>query len=40
VPILQHGDFVLYETSAIIAYLEELFPTPSLRRIRHKAGRG
>jgi glutathione S-transferase len=22
VPILQHGDFVLYETSAIVAYLE------------------
>src|SRR5258706_1073863 len=31
VPILQHGDFVLYETSAIVAYLEELFPTPSLQ---------
>jgi glutathione S-transferase len=31
VPILQHGDFVLYETSAIAAYLEEQFPTPSLR---------
>jgi glutathione S-transferase len=30
VPILRHGDFVLYETSAIVAYLEELFPTPSL----------
>jgi glutathione S-transferase len=30
VPILQHGDFMLYETSAIVAYLEELFPTPSL----------
>ena len=30
VPILQHGDFVLYETSAIVAYLEELFPTPAL----------
>ena len=30
VPILQHGDFVLYETSAIVAYLEEQFPTPSL----------
>jgi glutathione S-transferase len=30
VPILQNGDFVLYETSAIVAYLEELFPTPSL----------
>ena len=31
VPILQHGEFVLYETSAIVAYLEELFPTPSLQ---------
>src|ERR1700740_3229079 len=31
VPILQHGDFLLYETSAIVAYLEELFPTPSLQ---------
>jgi len=30
VPILQHGDFVLYETSAIVAYLEELFPAPPL----------
>ena len=26
VPILQHGDFVLYETSAIVAYLDETFP--------------
>jgi glutathione S-transferase len=31
VPILQHGDFVLYETSAIVAYLEEMFPKPSLQ---------
>ena len=31
VPILQHGDFTLYETSAIVAYLEEVFPTPSLQ---------
>ena len=30
-PILQHGDFMLYETSAIVAYLEEVFPTPSLQ---------
>src|SRR5215467_7428997 len=30
VPILKRGDFVLYETSAIVAYLEELFPTPAL----------
>jgi glutathione S-transferase len=31
VPILQHGAFVLYETSAIVAYLEEVCPTPSLQ---------
>ena len=31
VPILQHGDFTLYETSAIVGYLEEVFPTPALR---------
>jgi glutathione S-transferase len=31
VPILQHGDFTLYETSAIVGYLEEVFPTPLLR---------
>ena len=31
VPILRHGDFVLYETSAIVAYLEERFPTPRLQ---------
>ena len=30
-PILQHGDFTLYETSAIVAYLEEIFPAPSLQ---------
>jgi glutathione S-transferase len=31
VPVLQHGDFTLYETSAIVAYLEELFPKPALQ---------
>src|SRR6266446_2969186 len=31
VPILQHGDFTLYETSAIVTYLEEIFPAPSLQ---------
>ena len=31
VPILQHGDFTLYETSAIVAYLEEVFPIGSLQ---------
>ena len=31
VPILKHGDFTLYETSAIVAYLEDAFPTPRLQ---------
>jgi glutathione S-transferase len=31
VPILRHADFMLYETSAIVAYLEELFPRPALQ---------
>src|SRR6266404_2969453 len=31
VPILQHGEFTLYKTSAIVAYLEEVFPTPTLQ---------
>ena len=30
VPILRHGDFVVYETSAIAAYLDEAFPQPRL----------
>jgi glutathione S-transferase len=34
VPVLQHADFVLYETSAIVAYLEELFPQPASPRTR------
>ena len=31
VPILQHGDFTVYETSAIVTYLDETFPNPSLQ---------
>jgi glutathione S-transferase len=31
VPILQHADFMLYETSAIVAYLEAVFPHPALQ---------
>ena len=31
VPILQHADFMLYETSAIVGYLEEVFPRPALQ---------
>jgi glutathione S-transferase len=30
VPILQHDDFTVYETSAIAAYVDEAFPAPSL----------
>jgi glutathione S-transferase len=30
VPVLQHGDFVLYETSAIAAYVDEAFDGPKL----------
>ena len=29
VPILQHGDFMVYETSAIGTYLDETFPNPA-----------
>jgi glutathione S-transferase len=31
VPILQHGEFTLYETSAIVAYIDEAFDGPSLQ---------
>jgi glutathione S-transferase len=31
VPILRHGDFTIYETSAIVAYLDETFPKLPLR---------
>src|SRR5690349_10293246 len=39
VPILRHGDFTLYETSAIVGYLEEAFPNPALqpKAIRDRA---
>jgi glutathione S-transferase len=30
VPILQHGNFMLYETSAIVGYIDEAFPDPRL----------
>lgn len=31
VPILRHGEFTVYETSAIVAYLDETFPKLPLR---------
>ena len=31
VPILRHGDFTIYETSAIVAYLDETFPNLPLQ---------
>jgi glutathione S-transferase len=30
VPVLQHGDFVLYETQAIVRYLDRIVSSPSL----------
>lgn len=30
VPILQHGNFTLYETSAIVGYIDDAFPDPRL----------
>ncbi len=30
VPVLEHGDFMLYETQAILRYLDRVFPTPPL----------
>jgi glutathione S-transferase len=30
IPTIEHGDFRLYETQAILRYLDRLFPTPSL----------
>lgn len=31
IPVLQHGDFVLYETSAITRYVDDAFPGPPLQ---------
>jgi glutathione S-transferase len=30
VPVLQHGDFMLYETQAILRYLDRVLPSPAL----------
>jgi glutathione S-transferase len=31
IPAFEHGDFRLYETQAILRYLDDVFPTPSLQ---------
>lgn len=31
IPVLQHGEFLLYETSAITRYVDEAFPGPALQ---------
>ena len=37
VPTLVHGDFVLYETTAITRYLDEAFPGPALQPLAPQA---
>ncbi len=37
VPILRHGDFRLYETQAILRYLDRVLPTPALTPADPKA---
>ena len=36
-PVLQHGDFMLYETQAILRYLDRVLPTPPLTPADPKA---
>lgn len=31
IPAFQHGDFMLYETQAILRYLDDVFPEPALQ---------
>lgn len=37
VPVLEHGDFRLYETQAILHYLDALLPEPALRPAEPRA---
>ena len=37
VPVLEHGDFSLYETQAILRYLDRVLPTPPLTPVDPKA---
>jgi glutathione S-transferase len=37
IPVLEHGDFRLYETQAILRYLDAVLPGPSLRPAEPKA---
>jgi glutathione S-transferase len=37
VPILQHGEFTVYETSAIVAYVEDTFDNVALRPAEPRA---
>jgi glutathione S-transferase len=37
IPVLEHGTFVLYETQAILRYLDRILPTPALTPAEPKA---
>ena len=37
IPAFQHGDFVLYETQAILRYLDDMFPEPALEPAEPRA---
>jgi glutathione S-transferase len=37
VPVIDHGDFRLYETQAILRYIDAIFPNPALQPTQPKA---
>jgi glutathione S-transferase len=37
IPVIDHGDFRLYETQAILRYIDAVFPTPALQPTDPKA---